>query len=129
MTNGIYRFLSYALLIFVFTGCGMLDSGPASTIKTFFKEIEAGKLTEAVDRVTGPGVQMMGKDKFKAALAEQAEEIKQKGGIKSIEIKSEDITGETAVVEVLITYGDGSTKTSKDKLVKGEKGWLIFAGL
>lgn len=111
------------------SSCGLMDSGPASTVKAFYKETETGKLTEAVERVTGPAVQMMGKEKLKAGLALQTEKIKQKGGIKSIEIKSEEINGEMATVEALLTYGDGSTETDKEKLVKGEKGWLIVVEL
>ena len=104
-----------------------MDSGPASTVKAFYKEVETGKLTEATDRLTGPMVQMLGKDKLKAAFGAQTEKIKQKGGIKSVETKSEEINGEMATVEVLITYGNGSTETDKNKLIKGEKGWLIVA--
>lgn len=116
-----------ALLMAFISGCGLMDSGPASTVKAFYKETESGKLAEAVERVSGPMVQMMGKDKLKASLAHQTEKIKKKGGIKSIETKSEEINGEMATVEVLLTYGDGSTETDKNKLIKGDKGWLIVA--
>lgn len=122
------RFCTYVLMMFAFAGCGLLDSGPASTLKSFYKEVETGKLTEASDRLTGPVVQMMGKEKLKAGLASQSEKIKQKGGIKSIEIKSEEINGETATVVAMLTFGDGSTvPDDKTKFVKGEKGWLIVA--
>lgn len=116
-----------ALLLAFVAGCGLMNSGPAATVKAFYKEVETGKLTEATDRLTGPMVQMLGKDKLKAAFGAQTEKIKQKGGIKSVETKSEEINGEMATVEVLITYGNGSTETDKNKLIKGEKGWLIVA--
>lgn len=124
--TALHAWLIALFLIFV-AGCGLMDSGPASTVKAFYKEVETGKLTEATDRVTGPLVQMMGKEKLKAAFGAQTEKMKQKGGIKSIAVKSEEINGEMATVEVLLTYGDGSTQTEKNKLVKGDKGWLIVA--
>lgn len=127
MKTNVFRFFTYALLVLAVTGCGVFDSGPAGTLKAFYKEVETGKLTEATDRLTGPAVQMMGKEKLKAGLANQSEKMKQKGGIKSIEIKSEEINGETAAVEALLTFGDGSTDSDKTKFVKGEKGWLIVA--
>lgn len=124
-----FRFFTYALWVLAVTGCGVFDSGPADTLKAFLKEVETGKLTEAADRLTGPRVQMMGKDKIKAGLARQSEEIKRTGGIKSIEIKSEEINGEAATVEASVTFGDGSTDSDKIRFIKGEKGkgWLIVA--
>jgi hypothetical protein len=117
-----------ALLLVFIAGCGVFDSGPAATLKAFYKEVETGKLTEASDRLTGPAVQMMGKDKLKAGLARQSEKFKQKGGLKSIEIKSEEINGEAATVVALLTFGDGSTvPDDKTMFVKGDKGWLILA--
>lgn len=122
-----FRFFTYALWVLAVTGCGIFDSGPAGTMKAFYKEVETGKLTEATGRLTGPAVQMLGNDKLKANLAEQSEKMKRKGGIKSIEIKSEEINGEAATVEALLTFGDGSTDSDKTKLIKSEKGWLIVA--
>ena len=121
------RFYAYVLMMFAFTSCGFFDSGPTGTLKAFYKEVETGKLTEATGRLTGPAVQMLGNEKLKASLAEQSEKMKQKGGIKSIEIKSEEINGEVATVEALLNFGDGSTDSDKTKFIKGEKGWLIVA--
>lgn len=125
-----FRFVTYALWMLAVTGCGVFDSGPADTLKAFLKEVETGKLTEVADRLTGPRVEMMGKDKIKAGLARQSEAIKRMGGIKSVEIKSEEINGEVATVEYSVTFSDGNTDfTDSDKIrfVKGEKGWLIVA--
>jgi hypothetical protein len=125
-SSALHAWFLMLALAFV-AGCGLLDNAPASTLKAFLKEVETGKITEAADRLTGPRVQMMGKDKIKAGLARQSEEIKRTGGIKSIEIKSEEINGETAAVEASVTFGDGSVDTDKIRFIKGDKGWLIVA--
>lgn len=114
-----------ALLVFV-AGCSLVNSGPATTVKDFYKDIETGKLTEATDLLTGPLIQMMGREKFKIGIAEVSKDIKKKGGIKSFEVLSENVQGETASVDIVITYGNGTREREQSRLLKGEKGrWQI----
>lgn len=116
----------FASALAVVAACSLINSGPASTVKDFYKAMERGKVTEATELLTGPWIQMMGKEKFKVGLAEMSERINNKGGIKSFEVESENVQGETASVDMVITYGNGTKEKDHSKLIKDEKGrWLI----
>jgi Domain of unknown function (DUF4878) len=104
-------------------GCGLFDSGPAATAKQFMWEVDKGKVDKAVERLTGQAVAMMGKEKMKAALTDNP--AKKMGGIRDIEVQKEEVTGDTAVVELKVTYGNGETKTETMKLVRVDKQWKI----
>lgn len=58
-----------------------------------------------------------------ASLAKETSEIKSKGGVKDIEIKNEEITGESAHVSARVIYGDGSNKTNTTNLIKEDGTW------
>ena len=69
------------------------------------------------------------KEQFVALIGAKADQaLEKKQGIASYEIISEEISedGNSAVVVANITYGDGSSKEDKMKLVKTENGeWKI----
>lgn len=112
------------LLIFAFVGCGG-SSGPEDIVKDFFKSIEAGNVDAASDMMSTQIVSMLGKEKLAQAIEEQSKEIKGKGGISSIDIKDKEETKDAITMNVTITYGDGSTKTEKTKLVLEDGKWKI----
>lgn len=70
-----------------------------------------------------------GKEQLAALLKEKGKKtMDKKGGIKSYEVVSEEISedGNSAKVTMKTVYGDGSEDTSKMKLVKNSKGdWKI----
>ena len=106
--------------------CTVFRSGPASTVKEFYDKVASGEIDGALNLLSGQFRTQFGDQKLRAALTEQARQIKQqKGGVKSIETKSEDIQGELATVTVLITYTNGSTQTDTTHLVKESGYWRI----
>lgn len=99
--------------------------GPGATVKQFYTLVEAGKVNEAMD-LMAPGIKdMMQALGGAAVFGEGTKEIKEKGGIKSIDILKEEITGEVAEVEVRIEYGDGSSHTETMQLTKVDGKWRI----
>mgnify|MGYP000762353760 FL=1 len=59
-----------------------------------------------------------------------SKEYDKKGGIKDIEILSEQIAedGNTAVVKTKYTYGNGETQEGEQKMVKQDGKWLMSMG-
>jgi len=55
------------------------------------------------------------------------ESMEEKGGLKDFKIESEEISedGTTATVEVLLTYGDGSTEEHTSKYKKVDDKWKM----
>jgi hypothetical protein len=108
----------------VLSGCGLFG-GPARTTKNFYFAVEAGKLDEAIKLVSNKAKSGMGDEKMRAMLGEATRNIKQRGGISSIEITSEEITGEIADVIGTIKYKDGTTEKINQKLVKEDGDWKL----
>src|SRR4030095_13480647 len=61
-------------------------------------------------------------EEFKTAVKE---DIKEQGGVKTIEIRREYIVGEAAKVELVIIFNNGQVDTSFFELVKEGGGWKI----
>lgn len=104
-----------------------LASGPEATVKRFYSAIEDGEVDKAAGLLSSRIVSLLGEDKLRKALSEQALEIQKKGGIKSINIDEMNEVGEIAEGKVTITFGDGSTKTDTVKLLKEDGKWKLDA--
>jgi hypothetical protein len=118
--------------LFLFLPClllaaACLASGPEATVKRFYSAMEDGEVEKASGLISSRIVGLLGEDKMRKALSEQALEIKRKGGIKSITIDDMEEVGEIAEGKVTITFGDGSTKTEDVKLVKEDGKWKLDA--
>lgn len=70
------------------------------------------------------------KDQFKTLIAEVSKEADKKGGIKTVDITETEMAADesSAVVSVTITYGDGTTHSEKNKVVKVDDKWLVDSG-
>lgn len=115
-----------AALILSFAACNAFNSGPAATVQKFYRLVEKGDITEATTLVSATVTAQFG-EKIKAGLAAQTREIQTKQGIKSMAVRSETVVGETAEVVVDITFGDSTTKTDKEKLIRENGQWRITA--
>ena len=93
MTNA-HRILSvlFVLIGLLLVGCGA--AGPADTVEDFYTYVEAGEVDAAADLFSDQITALIPRDKLKTGLAEQTREMKEKDGISSFEVLSEDITGE-----------------------------------
>ena len=117
------------------TSCGGGIAGgntPSGIEMGMWKLVQKGNYNKAIDywfeNSVDEGANGASKEQVKAMSAMFTEKMKQsmdeKGGLKDIKIESEEISedGMTAKVEVLLTYGDGTTEeqTSKYKKVDGK---------
>jgi hypothetical protein len=121
------KLLICCIAILFFTGgCSLLFGGPKSTVKKFYKHLEAGEIDAviALFSKTSKAAQFQGK--VKPLLVQGTETIKQKKGISSIDIISEEITGETAKVKFTIKYNDGSSEQLESKLIKEDGDWKFI---
>ena len=107
-----------SLMVLSLTACSSVDS-PSTVVKKFYEYAEAGKVNDAYELITKDGKEMLQKYAGGvSALSKLTSEIKRKGGLKSINIQSEEITGDTAKVVFAIAYGNGTTKNDNEQLVK-----------
>jgi hypothetical protein len=65
----------------------------------------------------------LGEQKLRGVLSDLTRKIKQRGGIASIEVTSEEITGEIADVAGTIKYEDGTSESFNQKLFKEKGDW------
>ena len=118
--------LPFSLALFAaLVAVGCADSGPAGTVKQFYRFVESGELEAASEMLTGRMVSMLGPDKVKAALGEGMADVSKKGGIQSLDILSEEVDGPVAKVRLRVTYGNGETEEEELELIRVDDRWII----
>ena len=108
----------------------MLSSGPSKTVKDFYMACNAGDYTKAetylasdVKSVISSGLgSAIGGTKTLCQLSTKD------GTVSSIDVKSEQINGDSAQVTIVIHYKDNTTKEDSGSLVKEKDGWKLGAG-
>jgi hypothetical protein len=120
------RIIGFTLigLIFAAAGCGLFSS-PSRATKNFYGYVEAGNMDKAMELVSTQTKNSVSQDKLRAGLGEATRAIKQHGGIDSIEVTKEDITGDIANVIGTIKYKDGTSENINQKLVKEDGDWKL----
>jgi len=105
-----------------FVACGLFG-GPAKATKNFYYALDAGRIDEAMEMVSSQSKSALGEQKLRGVLSDITRKIKQRGGITSIEITSEEVTGEIADVAGVIKYKDGTGESFNQKLFKEKGDW------
>lgn len=98
---------------------------PSSVVKDFVLQVEKGNIDAAVNLFSSkmPNDQ---KEKLKTLLPAATQELKKKGGVKSVEIEKEDVKGDAAEVKYKIVYGNGTEdKNQNGQLVKENGEWKL----
>jgi hypothetical protein len=67
----------------------------------------------------------MGDQKMRTMLSEATRKIREHRGIDSIEITSEQVTGDVADVSGTIKYSDGTSENFNQKLLKEDGDWKL----
>ena len=125
MKNLIKLLVTAVVLSFIFVNCGGGPSGPKDVVTESFKMMENGDKDGIKDLLSTQVKALVDDKKLDEGLENSFNEIKEKGGIANIEFLSEDIKDEEATFKVKITYGDGTTKTEKSKVVKEDGKWKL----
>lgn len=98
---------------------------PSSAVESFYRAMEKGDTEAAVSFLHPSFVKMLGEEKLRAALSESALKLKEKGGIKDIEVTEDSVAGEAAHVTAVLKYGNGTQDMEKHALVKEDGRWYI----
>lgn len=112
-----------ALAALTLTAC--LGGSPEQTAEDFYRAVEAGEITEAMDLLTDDTFDAVGRDKVRAALEMQTRRIADQGGIETFEVVESEVHAELADLQVRITLGDGSTMNETVNLRKVDGDWKI----
>lgn len=124
-----------AVAMLLVLSCSSSGSTPAGALKDYVSAIQNGdyeKFVEGVDlSKIAPEKQAETREGFTAMLKEKgSKELEQKGGLKSLEILSEEIAedGNSAVVKFKQVFGNGEEEESEQKMVKVDGKWLMDIG-
>lgn len=118
--------LSYVVVVTILSmllfGCGHDQD---KVVIKYCRALEAGKVDEAVTFLSRDARQMLDSVGGKARLAEAAAQFKQHRGIKSIDITRRKVVGNTATVEFVYKFKDGTKVADYFPLVKEDGAWKI----
>lgn len=120
--------------VIVVTICFMScsNNSPEGVVKEYYAAIEAKDYDKAMECLYfKKELTESQKEQFKNLFIDKAQkQVDKKGGIKSFEISNTDIAedGKSAIVSVTTTYGDGTSNSQNNKVLKVEDKWLIDSG-
>lgn len=128
------KFVTHLLFVFI-AAAGMMSctsSTPSSAMEKYLSSLKAGDYEALVDGVnfseTDPAKLEESREMLVALFKEKAgKEFEKSKGINKFEITSESISedGNSATVEYVIYFGDGSDKKEEAKMVKVDGKWLL----
>ena len=106
-------------------GCGFLAPGPAPTARKALSLIEAGRIEEVTGYYSARVISANGITALKSNLSSIPAQFKRDGGIKQVEVESEDTIGEVAEVTFKIVYGSGLIEHVTYRFVREDGHWKI----
>lgn len=132
----VFYFSMMVMAMFVMTACSSSSNTPGGALKKYSEYLKNGEYEKFVEGMAFKDSQDAAKVKEQketlvSMLKEKlSKEYDKKGGIKDIEILSEQIAedGNTAVVKTKYTYGNGETQEGEQKMVKQDGKWLMSMG-
>lgn len=122
-------FLALFFSSFLLLGCG--GKTEEDVAKSYFTAIADGKIDNAIALIDLSDIKAnelgLMKEKIKAMLLEEKDNIAGRGGIKSIEATEKTVSedGNRAALKILLTWGNGSTEEERVNLVKVNGEWKI----
>ncbi|MBD9091715.1 MAG: DUF4878 domain-containing protein [Bacteroides oleiciplenus] len=128
----VFYFSLMVMTMFVMAACSS-SSGPGDSMKKYCNDLIKGNYEKFVDgialgeNVTSDELKKQ-KDGLVAMMRDKvSKEYEKMGGLKSIEILSEEISedGNTATVKIKQTYGNGETQEGTQSMVKRDGKWLM----
>ncbi len=114
------RALSTLVLVVACAG-----SSPSGTVKQFYGYVAENKHEAVLTLLSAQSRSAFPADKLKVIVAEQSAKMKAAGGIKSVEVSDETITGEKAVLTAATTLGNGEQKSETWHLIRESGKWRI----
>jgi hypothetical protein len=100
-------------------------SRPAEVVKLFVRQLELGKIRDAVKMLPEWIVKSVGAAKLESIFFDNAAELRTRGGILRLEIVGERADDRSAEVDVSMRYQDGTIDTEHIVLVKEKREWKV----
>ena len=113
------------LMIAMMASCGLAKPSPSNVVKTFFRDVEAGKIQKATNFYSDELFQRVERNRVFSILSRQTRVMEQKGGIKSIDT-TENISGDLAKVKFVLAYNDDSTEKGIMDMIKVNGHWKML---
>lgn len=122
--------LAFGAVALLFTACG--SSEPKDVAVEFVENVYKGKgdnllkyvyLSEKDENTAG--VKEMAEGKLKAAAGQAAQKAEDAGGLKSVEVVSEEIKENAATINLRINFGNGNEDSERVRLIKDKDEWKI----
>jgi len=110
------------LLSLLLSAC---ESDQGKTVIKYCKALDAGNVDEAVSYLSKDARQVLEGLGGRKLLAAAGEKFKERQGIKSIKIIKEKVVDQSATVDLLYNFKDGSKSPDNFPLVKEDGKWKI----
>ena len=126
----VFYFTMMVMAVFVMAACSSSPSTPGDALKKYSGYLQSGDYENFVEGLAFDDSKEQ-KEALVSMLKEKvSKEYEKKGGIKDIEILSEQVAedGNTAVVKAKYTYGNGETEEGEQQMVKKDGKWLMSIG-
>ncbi len=114
-------FLATASLLVI--ACGA--TSPSGTVRKFYGYLQAEDAEKALSLFSVQFVNTLGRDKLLAGIERTIQQVETKGGIKSVQIKEEEIDGDSAKVLSVVRFGNGEESSDTTKLVMEDGSWKL----
>lgn len=121
MNKLIVRWAALTFAAMLVMACG--SNSPSGAVKSFYKNIEKGEITKAMDFFPQQVMVMWG-SKIRKGLEKQTEQFSQMGGIQSMDAK-DDCKGEVCFVDIKITFKNGKDMSERMQVTKENGKWKM----
>lgn len=130
----IYLTLAAAMIGLMLISCSRTGaSSPGKAAKQYMEYMVNGDVDKFVDAIyfgeeTSKEEIEQGRTMMKSLIEEKAKPaLEEKGGLKSVEVISEEISedGKTATVTLKQTYGNGETEEDESEMVLVDGRWMM----
>ena len=121
--------VSLAFIVLTFVSCSS-DNSPEGVMKEFVSYIKNEDYDKAIDLFYfEKGLTEKDKQSYTEIFKKWSKQLEEKGGLEGVDITNVEMSedGESAKVDFLYKYGDGSTKKGSNKVVKVDGKWMIDA--
>ncbi len=120
--------LAVVFLLTFQAGCGgsVDQDSPGYAATEFYQKLANGGIEEASEYIAGDVVAMVGRDKLNMMLRDYYRDIRESGGLESIEVLNQEITGDLATVSLRSTYGNGESTEEIVEMTRIGDEWKLL---
>lgn len=130
----LFTLLSLVCALFCTVACSSPNSTPTSITEAYMDALQSEDY-EAITELfyfdeANPEEAAEGKQMITSLISKVGPEMEKRGGIESYEIVSETISedGESADVDVKVTYGNGNVENQTSETVQHDGKWYLHFG-